>query len=832
MATPQGVPSSFLLKLLAFSLAALAVLLSRTAWTQRPEAPEPRPAAAALQAVGAVHPRIAPDGKSIAFSYQGGVWRIPVEGGTMRRLAGGGGFAVEPCWSPDGRRLAFLRGRTWSTGQVEIIDARTGKGAPLPGDVKVRGVGPLAFTPDGGRLVGNLRLAEQVEALRELDLATGKLRLLVRARSPRQPWALSPDGRWLAQVTTLDVPDQQSGNDGPQVDVWKVTAAGGEPERVCRFPARVHGLCWSADGKALFASAEAGGPHNDLWRIDLGDPDHPAKLTFGQADEDRPSVSADGRWLAYADNHGGAPALVVRDLAAGTDRTLTVERLDFGAPTGRLRLEVKDGATGRPLVARVSLEHRDGSSPAPPGALWRVYRDFAHFYVRETAELELPAGTYRLRAWHGPEYRRADKEIEVTAGQTAGQTVALERWADPNAAGWYCGENHIHANYGYGEYYNLPADMADMCRGEGLNVGNFMVANSDGDGVFDREFFRGRPDPLSNGRTFLYWNEEFRSTIWGHLTLVNLRQVVEPVFTGFKDTTNPYDIPSMSDIAEKTHRQGGLVNYTHPASRLDDLYRGAYSAKGLPVYAALGVIDTVDVMGSADQPSSDLYHRLLNCGLRLSASAGTDCFLNRVLSWLPGGERAYVKLDGPLTYEKWIAGLRAGRSFVTNGPVLELTVNGKGLADVLDLGGPAEVRVKAKASSQYPLDRVEVLYNGKVALSGSPDRGKETTELDQSLRLDRSGWLALRVYGRAVPDVKGEYVYAHTSPVYVRVAGRPAGSAEDARYFLQWIDRLWTAVEDRDRIPGDRWKTQVQAEVEQARKVYQRIIDGEASGGR
>src|SRR5437016_8937376 len=108
--------------------------------------------------------------------------------------------------------------------------------------------------------------------------------------------------------------------------------------------------------------------------------------------------------------------------------------------------------------------------------------------------------------------------------------------------------------------------MADMCAGEGLNVCNFMVANSDGDGVFDREYFRGRTDPRSTNRTILYWNEEFRSTIWGHMTLVNLQQVVEPVFTGFKDTTNPYDIPSMSEIAWKTHRQGGLVNYTHPAS--------------------------------------------------------------------------------------------------------------------------------------------------------------------------------------------------------------------------------------------------------------------------
>ena len=112
--------------------------------------------------------------------------------------------------------------------------------------------------------------------------------------------------------------------------------------------------------------------------------------------------------------------------------------------------------------------------------------------------------------------------------------VAVERWTDQRARGWYSGESHIHANYGYGHWYNSPRDHAAPVRGRRPAASsNFMVANSDGDGVFDREYFRGRPDPLSNERTVLYWNEEFRSTIWGHMTLLNLDHLVEPIFTGF-----------------------------------------------------------------------------------------------------------------------------------------------------------------------------------------------------------------------------------------------------------------------------------------------------------
>ncbi|HLF92468.1 MAG TPA: hypothetical protein VJB14_03340, partial [Planctomycetota bacterium] len=59
------------------------------------------------RAVGAVQPRISPDGASIAFAYQGAIWRVPREGGLMRRLTSGKGFDGEPAWSPDGRMILF-----------------------------------------------------------------------------------------------------------------------------------------------------------------------------------------------------------------------------------------------------------------------------------------------------------------------------------------------------------------------------------------------------------------------------------------------------------------------------------------------------------------------------------------------------------------------------------------------------------------------------------------------------------------------------------------------------------------------------------------------------
>ncbi len=801
-------------------------IVSRAVMPPQHAGAAPDQPATAMHSIGTLHPRISPDGRAVVFSYQAAIWRLPIDGGVMKRLAAVPGFAFEPCWSPDGSRIAFIQSRSLSGGQVQLIDAASGAAAALP--QKVFASGKLFFSPDGQRLVGNLRGEKQPEALRSFDLKTGEIKTIARMRSSRQPWALSHDGRSLAYIATRDMPEQQSGNDGPQADVWKVNVlAGGEPERIVFFPARIHDVCWSPDGNALFVSSELGGAHNDLWRIDLKDPERPVKLTFGQADEEQPSVSADGRRLLYTDNQAGCPGLMLRNLATGATRPIPITGMDFGRQSGRLRLRVRDKGTGQPIVARVALEHAEGGAHAPPGALWRIYGDTGHSFIRDSVEFEVPAGAYRLRAWHGPEYRRQNLAFTVQPGETSEQTITLERWADANADGWYSGDNHIHANYGYGEYYTAPADLADFCESEGLNVCNFMVANSDGDGVFDREYFQGRPDPRSTEKTVLYWNEEFRSTLWGHMTLVNLKQVVEPVFTGFKDTTNPYDSPSMSDIAARTHRQGGLVNYTHPASLPNDLYRGAYSAKGLPVYAALGQIDTMDVMGSGERASGAFYYRLLNCGLRLAASAGTDCFLNRMRSKLPGDERVYVKVDGEFSYVKWILNLRAGKSFVTNGPLLDLSVAGKGLGATLELSSAQEVTVQGTARSQHPLDRVEVLYNGQVVATALAVKGELTTRLDQRIRLDRSGWVALRASGPPAADIRNDRVYAQSSPIYVTIAGKPAGSAEDAQYFLSWIDRLEQQMRDRDRIPDARSRAEVQAELTLARQFYQRIVDRE-----
>src|SRR5262249_43495388 len=123
---------------------------------QRPEAGEREGKThRRIRAIGAVQPQLSPDGKDVVFSYQGSIWRVAATGGTMKRLAAPAGFATEPCWSPDGKQIAFLHGTSWASGNLQLVSAETGKS--IQRFNTIIGTGKLSFSPDGKRLHGTLR---------------------------------------------------------------------------------------------------------------------------------------------------------------------------------------------------------------------------------------------------------------------------------------------------------------------------------------------------------------------------------------------------------------------------------------------------------------------------------------------------------------------------------------------------------------------------------------------------------------------------------------------------------------------------------------------------
>jgi hypothetical protein len=223
-------------------------------------------------------------------------------------------------------------------------------------------------------------------------------------------------------------------------------------------------------------------------------------------------------------------------------------------------------------------------------------------------------------------------------------------------------------------------------------------------------------------------------------------------------------------------------------------------------------VDYLEVMGFSNHLyTSEVWYRLLNCGFRIPAGAGTDAFPNFAMLHGPVGlDRVYVHVGPVLDHARFLAGLKAGRTFVTNGPLLGLTVEGREPGDELSLPAPRSLSVHATLRSIVPVDHLEIVANGTVVASIPLSGDRTTADTTLTVPVSGSGWLLLRARGDGPREpVLDLYPFASTSPVYVTVGGVPVRSNEDARYFVRWIDRVaraaaahpaWNTAAERDSV--------------------------------
>lgn len=538
-----------------------------------------------------------------------------------------------------------------------------------------------------------------------------------------------------------------------------------------------------------------------------------------------PGASA-GVLLRFREEKPGNKTVTLEARASGKSQAaeLSVEV----RPSGKLRARLLE-ENGTPAAARVYVTGSDGLAYVPKGRIPRITAMSAEYYFHAEGDFEvtLPAGPSRVEAIRGQEYEPAATLVEIEPGKTAQAELRLKRWADMASGNWYSADSHIHANYVAPHHQVMtPEDMRLIAAAEDLNNANLLVANSGGAFIHDRQYFEGKPHSLSTSRHILYWNEEFRNGgLYGHIAFFNLKSLIEPFYTGFRDTPHWEDYPPNHHAARAGKQQGAAVTYVHPgmSSGLDQTDWGA-GARELPVDAALGVIDAMDVISNNDEIAPmELWYRLLNCGLRIAVSAGTDAFTNATDHYTPGGGRVYVNTNAPLNYAAWVERYRGGHSFASNHPVVELRVEGRGPGDEIRLEQPGKVRVEARVRSIIPLDRVDIVNNGIAAVSR---RGFERGEvvLNGEIRVDRSGWIAARAVGprhRLVLNDWGAFV--HTSPVYVTVAGRKPASRDDARFWIAWIERLAMMVEKRGRFSTGAKRQEVLDLFQKAIGVYRQV---------
>jgi len=207
--------------------------------------------------------------------------------------------------------------------------------------------------------------------------------------------------------------------------------------------------------------------------------------------------------------------------------------------------------------------------------------------------------------------------------------------------------------------------------------------------------------------------------------------------------------------------------------------------------------------------------------VRISAGAGTDVFTNwRGINNIPGGARQYVEVGEAVTWQRWIDRFRQGRNFVTNGPLVEFTVNGQppGSEIRVAAGEQHTARINARIVSRVPLNRVELIQNGRV-IESSEVSGREP-RMEKAVPVDGSCWFALRVTGPPARGINGGIPRAHTGAVFVNVGGNRVVVKEDVELMLRWIDRLWGLLEERNNFGPGKNRETARVMLDKARAYY------------
>lgn len=496
-------------------------------------------------------------------------------------------------------------------------------------------------------------------------------------------------------------------------------------------------------------------------------------------------------------------------------------------PHGDLRVEIKDHDTRRAVYARCYLTDLAGKFWSPAGAINYDKPPERDFIVQGGFSFSLPPGNYSLAVERGLEYRPARREIEIRAGETRAVKVELSRWINMNQRGWYSADLHNHRKWQemaqllLAEDLNLAPTLTEWIwedkpiskapRGTAADGAVHVVDSTHVYSVFDTEIERLREGP-------------------GAVDLVGLKGPVE--FKGYLVS------PPNSVFADVAHRQGGYVD----AEKITWRDSVALVALGYVDFAGIaynqfhrhGVYLETDSFGMIpkEKPeyrtpegmplwAMDVYYKFLNCGFKLPASAGSA---SAVFASPLGFDRVYVHLRGQFNYHRWFQDLKAGRSFATNGPILFLTVNGHEPGDTIagPTGAgrpPVRLRVNAETSTATALDRMEIIWKGKVIKKVAA--GARSSKLRASFDFEAhgSGWIAARAF-----DKPGESVrFAQTSPVYLKVGQDPGIVPEDAKFFLNWIDREISFYQNLPRFRSEPDRQAMLALFRRARKVYERL---------
>lgn len=735
---------------------------------------------------GCLDPAPTPDGKQLYFTGMGWIWRLELQTGKATRITQGPACDSRPAVSMDGNRLVFLRDDT-HTIWIVLKDLMTGEERELVRSGKLD-LDPV-FTADGREVIYASSESGDLNLWR-VDLASGqRRRLCTEGRQELRPQP-SPDARHLLYL-------HKSRDIGDQVR-WLDLKTGRQEVLHTGAILSLTRPALSPDGQRIALAMPL--PGTDVYRLYATDLTLGGRNLLPVCDSDQPLTPAwspDGQWIYFSEDDGTHAFILKRaPLMGGRAEAVPIRQWDWGVPTATLTLRTLQGQ--QPMPARMEVTDGKGHPLFPPGTPIRFDPQNGRTYFHGQGEVSwtVPAGTLMVTACRGFSNFPVSQKVMARAGEHARVDLTVKPFVTPRSKGWYSGDLHLHLNYG-GVYRLRPEDLITVMDGEDLDVAQPMVANLESR-LSDLAWLSWRSNRVS-------FTQEVRCNFQGHIGLYQAPRLFWPWAwgpgAGVLDTIDVLN----ADVLRFARKNGALSSYVHPIPVRDPFTPENLKRipPGFVPDAVVGLLDAVELSGlwSHELGSSELYYRLLNIGIPMLPTAGTDAFPNFSRCATVGSNRTFVQVDGPCTLEAYFAGLRQGRAFVSSGPIVDFRVDGNPPGGVI---ASRNVAWSLDLATPLPLEHLEILVNGNVVSALKPMSVGGSARFKGTLTLPQGGWIAFRAWDeRSGWPTMSLRVFAHTAPHWIRRKGstEPATARASARDLLKAL-RVSRAEAERRLAPG------------------------------
>ena len=430
------------------------------------------------------------------------------------------------------------------------------------------------------------------------------------------------------------------------------------------------------------------------------------------------------------------------------------------------------------------------------------------YSVYEKQAVMLPKNEIYVEAFSGLNSERTRRKLDLRFFDRLSIKLPIRELLPLRSRGWFAGNTHLHLKgieRSQADHYLKTVPVMD--RLDLLFVSYLERASEDRTYVsneyssVDLYALDGDGFMMENGQehrhNFGAWGEGY-----GHVMFLKIPRNVEPVSIGPGIAGAKFDFPSLRHGIEEAREMNAFIIWCH----------NQYGTEDVPNWLG-GKIDAQNIFdGGSRGLFADTFYRYLNVGLSVPFSTGTDWFMDDF-------SRVFVHLSGSVGVGPWLDGLKKGRSFISNGPLLEFEVEGKTMGTRLDLSGEQSVGVKARAIGRHDFGGLELILNGQKLETIMAQAVGKTFEavLDTRVLVSEPSWLAARISGggtgadgnQVVPantpkrgsgknvNEIGETLFAHTSPIYLDMNGQTRFHKETAEELIAEMEVAQSLIREK-----------------------------------